>query len=67
MTEARPQGPLQTSTRCPYCFERNGFKVMIAHGSGCEWFMCASCGHLALLGNPLFVCTRAKCVGLRIA
>ena len=69
MTTRKPNANAQsreTPTRCPYCVEGGGFKMMIAHGGG-GWFMCARCGHLALPANPQFACTCAECVGLKIA
>src|SRR4029077_9213015 len=46
--------------RCPYCVEGGEFKVMAQQGAD-EWFICASCGHLALPSNWLFECTCLKC------
>jgi transcription elongation factor Elf1 len=67
MTNPKTRKPaLPTTLRCPYCVESSDSKVMISKNDG-EWLMCARCGHLTLLTNPLFVCTCAKCVGLRIA
>ena len=65
IANAKAHGP-ETPTRCPYCVENSGFKVMIPYGGG-DWFMCARCGHLALPANRRFVCTCARCVGLKIA
>jgi hypothetical protein len=39
-------------------------KVMIGQGRG-DWYMCARCGHLTLLTDPLFECTCAKCIELK--
>jgi hypothetical protein len=36
---------------------------MIGQGKG-DWFICARCGHLAMPGNPHFLCTCAHCVRL---
>ena len=69
MTTRKPNANAQSlghPLRCPYCVEGGGFKVMIGHRNG-GWFMCARCGHLALPANRRFVCTCAKCVGLRVA
>jgi len=46
--------------RCPYCVEGGEFKVMAQQGAD-EWFICASCGHLALPSNWLLECTCRKC------
>jgi hypothetical protein len=52
-------------TRCPYCLEGDGFKVMIGQGGGPEaWYMCARCGHLSVPSNLLFQCTCIKCRAL---
>jgi len=47
--------------RCPYCVEHGEFKVMIANHHG-DWLICARCGHLAVVQDPEFKCTCAKCV-----
>lgn len=50
-------------TRCPYCVEGGEFKEMSANDGG-DWLICAHCGHLAVVTDPGFECTCAKCVGL---
>ena len=60
-------GTKQTSARervirCRYCTEGSNFKVMAAQGEPDTWYICATCGHLALPNNPTFRCTCAKCV-----
>ena len=66
-TDLRRERPVSArTTRCPYCVEGGGSKVMICQNDG-EWYMCAKCGHLALPANPQFVCTCAKCVSFKIA
>lgn len=49
--------------RCPYCVDAGNFKIMTLQSGG-DWYLCGSCGHLALPSNPLFHCTCGKCVGL---
>jgi DNA-directed RNA polymerase subunit RPC12/RpoP len=69
MADSKIRRPKQARTgviRCPYCVEDSSFKEMIGQGRG-DWYMCAGCGHLALLTNPLFECTCSKCVGLRVS
>jgi ribosomal protein S27AE len=67
MTNPNPRKPtMPTTLKCPYCVERGDFRVMSDHGNG-GWYVCGRCGHLALRTNPQFVCTCAKCVGLRVA
>lgn len=53
------------TVRCPYCIEDSEFKAMAGQSAG-DWFICASCGHLALPSSPLFECTCANCERLRL-
>jgi hypothetical protein len=53
------------TVRCPYCVEGSEFKTM-ARQSGGDWFICTSCGHLALPSSPPFECTCAYCERLRL-
>ena len=53
------------TVRCPYCIEGSEFKAMAGQRAG-DWFICASCGHLALPSSPLFECTCANCERLRL-
>jgi predicted RNA-binding Zn-ribbon protein involved in translation (DUF1610 family) len=66
MTDSRRgrRQPRTSVMRCPYCAESEAFKTMISQSGG-DWYMCAGCGHLALLTNPLFECTCSRCVVLR--
>lgn len=43
--------------------DAGNFKIMTLQSGG-DWYLCGSCGHLALPSNPLFHCTCGKCVGL---
>jgi hypothetical protein len=51
--------------RCPYCVEAGGFKAMAAVDNA-EGHICARCGHMAVPSNPVFECSCAKCVGIRV-
>jgi DNA-directed RNA polymerase subunit RPC12/RpoP len=48
--------------RCPYCTDRNDFKLMVGHLDGRH--ICARCGHLIRLDDATFVCTCSKCLEL---
>jgi hypothetical protein len=52
--------------RCPYCVEPGPFMPMSARNGG-NWFVCDSCGHLALPGNPMYKCTCVHCVRIEEA
>lgn len=47
--------------RCPYCVEGDTFKVMAAKDEG-AWFLCSSCGHVAIRGYPSYRCNCEKCI-----
>src|SRR5580698_1759105 len=46
--------------RCPYCAEGSSFSPM-EQQKGDDWFLCKTCGHLALKNNPMFKCTCSNC------
>jgi hypothetical protein len=49
--------------RCPYCVDNGNFRRMLRQTGG-GWFLCGSCGHLALPSMPLYRCTCGKCAFL---
>lgn len=46
--------------RCPYCIDREQFRIMIAQEPG-ERFACEGCGHVAVPENLSFACVCEKC------
>ncbi len=50
--------------RCPYCVEDGQFRVMSVQ-AGNDWYLCPTCGHLALPSSRLFDCTCGRCVKLK--
>jgi hypothetical protein len=46
--------------RCPYCVDGSSFKEMTSRADG-EWFICSSCGHAKMPGQPAYRCNCAKC------
>lgn len=58
-----PKPSKPENLRCPYCVESGNFKLMVPQTGG-DWFLCGSCGHLALPFHPAFHCLCTKCVAL---
>jgi hypothetical protein len=54
--------PVGVVFRCPYCTDRNDFKLMVGHLDGRH--ICARCGHLVRLNEATFVCSCFKCLEL---
>ena len=48
--------------RCPYCVERNGFKLLDKRQSH---LICVKCGHVVMRDQPEFLCPCPKCVDMR--
>lgn len=44
--------------RCPYCIEKNGFKVMARRETH---LICEKCGHKVVPDRPTFRCSCANC------
>jgi hypothetical protein len=45
--------------RCPYCVLGSEFRPMFRQSK--DWFVCASCGHMATLSNPHLKCSCDRC------
>jgi len=50
--------------RCPYCVDRDEFKIMIMRPTH---FVCEKCGHIAVPTNPTYECPCPKCKQLKRA
>jgi hypothetical protein len=51
------------AVRCPYCVEDKKFKLMTAPADG-ELFLCPTCGHAAMPGQPSYRCNCSRCAAL---
>ncbi len=46
--------------RCPYCVLGSEFRPML-HRPNRDWFVCASCGHMAAPRDPYLKCPCVRC------
>jgi hypothetical protein len=63
--KSRDGAKLSKQERCPYCIERDEFRLMFRTPRG--WIACQTCGHIIIPEEPDFKCLCRKCKALNCA